>query len=342
MPTDKENSMNKYGYWIGFILSLFFLVVFFRKIDLASIWNTFQSVEYLYVLPFILVNLFSVWIRAKRWQYLLAPIKKCNVSPLFYATAIGFMANNILPARVGELVRAYVLGSKEMISKTASFATIVVERLFDGFTILLIFLAVILWMPFPPDRSRVFTQHHIKMVAEISFFVYLIILGLLLALRFHNEKASRWIGFFLKRLPHGLANKISKTMESFVSGLDILQRTRDILVIIGYSLFLWVSICLSYYFLFLAFHFDLPVLAAFFLLVVVALGVSIPSAPGYIGTFHWACAAALIFLGIEVNLAKSFSLLLWFAGFIPTVLLGLFSLWREGMSLRQLKEPEKE
>jgi uncharacterized protein (TIRG00374 family) len=173
-------------------------------------------------------------------------------------------------------------------------------------------------------------------------FVYLIILGLLLALRFHNEKASRWIGFFLKRLPHGLANKISKTIESFVTGLDILQRTRDILVIIGYSLFLWVSLCLSYYFLFMAFHLDLPVLAAFFLLVVVALGVSIPSAPGYIGTFHWACAAALIFLGIEVNLAKSFSLLLWFAGFIPTVLLGLFSLWKEGMSLRQLKEPEKE
>jgi len=334
--------MKKYGYWIGFILSLVFLVIFFRKIDLASIWHSFQSVEYLYVLPLILINISSIWIRAKRWQYLLAPIKKIKISPLFYATAIGFMANNILPARVGELVRAYVLGSKEKISKPASFATIVVERLFDGFTILVIFLAVILLMPFPPDRSRVFTQHYIKMAGFLSFFIYLIVLGLLLALRFHNEKANRVIGFSLKRLPQRLSNKIIKTIESFVLGLEILRGTRDIWVIIGYSFFLWVVISLSYYFLFMAFHLDLPVLAAFFLLGVLSFGVSIPSAPGYIGTFHWACAAALIFLGIEANLAKSFSLLLWFVGFIPTVLLGLFSLGKEGMSIRQLKETEKE
>ncbi len=334
--------MNKYGYWIGFILSLVFLVIFFRKIDLASIWESFQRVEYLYLLPFVFINLFSVWIRAKRWQYLLAPIKKVKISPLFYATAIGFMANNILPARVGEFVRAYVLGGKEKISKTTSFATIVVERLFDGFTILSLFLVVILLMPFPPDRSRVFTQHTIKMAGFLSFFIYLIILGLLLALRFHNEKANRLIGFFLRRLPQKLAKKISETIESFILGLEILRRAGDIWIIIVFSFFLWVVISLSYYLLFLAFHLDLPVLAAFFLLVVVAFGVSIPSAPGYIGTFHWACAAGLIFLGIEANLAKSFSLLLWFVGFIPTILLGLYSLGKEGMSIRQLKESEKE
>ena len=121
-----------------------------------------------------------------------------------------------------------------------------------------------------------------------------------------------------------------------------MHRTGDIWVIIGYSLFLWVGFGLSHYFLFLAFHLDLPVLAAFFVLVALTFGVSIPSAPGYIGTFHWACAAALIFLGVESNLAKSFSLLLWVAGFIPTILLGLFSLGKEGMSLRQIRETEKE
>jgi glycosyltransferase 2 family protein len=334
--------MKRYGYWVGFILSLIFLTLFFRKIDLASIWIIFQGVEYLYLLPLIFVNLFSIWVRAKRWEYLLAPIKKIKTSPLFYATAIGFMANNILPARVGEFVRAYVLGSKEKISTTASLATIVVERLFDGFTILLIFLAVILFMPFPPDQSRVFTQSHLKLAGFISFLVYLVVLGMLLALRFHNEKVNRLIGFFLKRLPLGLANKISKTIDSFVLGLQILQRTKDIGVVIAYSCFLWVIISLSYCFLFMAFHLDLPVLAAFFLLVVLAFGVSIPSAPGYIGTFHWACAAALIFMGIEDNLAKSISLLLWFVGFCPTVLLGLFSLGREGMSIKQLQETERE
>jgi uncharacterized protein (TIRG00374 family) len=265
-----------------------------------------------------------------------------QTGPLFHATAIGFMANNILPARVGEFIRAYVLGSKERISKTASFATIVVERLFDGFVILFLFLLVILFLPFPPDRSQMISQQQIKTAGLVTFFLYLTVLGIFLALRFHNEKAGRFIGLFLKPLPSGLSSRIKTKIDSFVCGLEILQRARDILVVAGYSLFLWIVTALSYYFLFLAFHLDLPVLAAFFLLVVLVFGVSIPSAPGYIGTFHWACAAALIMMGSEANLAKSFALLLWFVGFIPITFLGLFSLWMEGMSFGQLKEGEKE
>jgi glycosyltransferase 2 family protein len=332
--------MKKYSYWIGFGLSLIFLGFFFRKIDFDSVWKTFKSVEYLYTIPFILVNLSTIWIRAKRWRYLLAPIKQIKIGPLFHATAIGFMANNILPARIGEFIRAYVLGNKEQISKTASFATIVVERLFDGFAILLIFFLVILFMPFPADRSQVFTQHHIKMAGFFSFLLYVVALGVLLALRFHREKANRLIEFFFGFLPPRFSGKVIKKIESFVAGLEILQRANDILVIAGYSIGLWVVTGFSYYFLFLAFHFDLSILAAFFLLVVLIFGVAMPSAPGYIGTFHLACAGGMIFLGIEANLAKSFALLVWFVGFIPIVLLGLFSLWKEGMSLGQLKKTD--
>jgi uncharacterized protein (TIRG00374 family) len=334
--------MNKYGYWIGFGLSLIFLGFFFKKIDLMSVWNAFKSVDYLYTLPFMFISISTIWIRAKRWRSLLAPIKQIKIAPLFHATAIGFMANNILPARIGELIRAYVLGTKEKISKTASFATIVVERLFDGFALLLIFFLVILFMPFPPDRSQIFTQHHIKMAGIFSFIGYLFVLGLFLALRFHNKKANRLIGFFLGFLPQRFSKPFLKLIESFVSGLEILQRAKDILVVAGYSIGLWVVTGFSYYFLFLAFHFELPILAAFFLLIVLIFGVAVPSAPGYIGTFHWACAAGMIFLGVEANLAKSFALLVWFVGFIPIILLGLFSLWIEGMSLGQLKRTDPE
>lgn len=332
--------MNKYGYWIGFALSLIFLFFFFRKIDLGMIWTTVKSVEYLYAIPLMVINLASIWIRAKRWRYLLAPIKKVRLTPLFHATAIGFMANNILPARLGEFIRAFVLGSKENISRTTTFATIVVERLFDGFSILLILFVVILFMPFPPDQSRVFTQFHIKMAGILSFLIYVVALGVLLTLRFHKDKANRTIGFFLKILPSRLSQKILKLIESFVTGLEVLQRPWDILVIIGYSIFLWVITGLSYYSLFFAFHIDLSLLAGFFLLVVLIFGVSLPSAPGYIGTFHWACAAGLIYLGIDANLAKSFALLLWFIVFVPIIFLGFFSLWIEGMSLGQLKKAD--
>jgi uncharacterized protein (TIRG00374 family) len=290
-----------------------------------------------------MINIMAIWIRAKRWRFLLAPIKQIKISPLFHATAIGFMANNILPARIGEVLRAYVLGSREKISKTASFATIVVERLFDVFAVLLIFFLVILFMPFPPDRSQIFSQNHIRMAGLGSFVLYVLILGIFLALRFHNEKANRLIGVFLKFLPQRFAEKVLKKISSFVSGLEILQRAKDILVVMAYSLGLWLVMGCSYYFLFLAFHLNLSILAAFFLLVVLVFGVAVPSAPGYIGTFHWACAAAMIFLGIEDNQAKSFALLVWFVGVVPVIFLGFFSLWMEGMSLGQLKktDPEK-
>jgi uncharacterized protein (TIRG00374 family) len=335
--------MQKYAYWIGFGLSLLFLGFFLRKIDLVGVWKAFLSVDYLYTLPFIVIHLASIWIRAKRWRFLLAPIKSIKMAPLFHATAIGFMANNILPARIGEFIRAYVLGSREKISKTASFATIVVERLFDGFAILFIFLLVILMMPFPVGRTSIISPAYFRMAGFFSFLIYVGCLGIFLGLRFHNEKANRLIGFFLKFLPKGFTEKVLKKIESFVSGLEILQRAQDIVVVTAYSLGLWVIIGGSYYFIFLAFHFDLSIMAAFFLLIVLVFGVAVPSAPGYIGTFHWACAAAMIFLGIEDNLAKSFALLVWFVNFVPIIVLGLLSLWIEGMSWRQLKktDPEK-
>jgi len=108
-----------------------------------------------------------------------------------------------------------------------------------------------------------------------------------------------------------------------------------------YSLVLWIILGLSVYMLFAAFNFQLTLLEAFFLEVVLVFGVSIPSAPGFIGTFHWACAAGLIFLGIEPNQAKTFSILYWLCYFLPITLLGLVVLWKEGLTLRFIQGDEQ-
>jgi len=332
--------MKKRSYWIGLVISFFFLWLFLRKIDLRGIWEIFKNVEYIYTIPLMGINLFALWIRAKRWEYLLNPIKKVRMWELFNATAIGFMANNIFPARVGELVRAIVLGHRAKISKTASFATIVVERLFDGFTVLFLFLVVIFFMSFPPDRSSIFTQGAIKTAGLLSFFFYTSVLIVLLLLRFQNRKANQVISFFLKKLPEKISHKITKQMDSFVSGLDVLKETKDIFLILFYSFFLWLMQSFSLYLLFVGFHLPLSLLAAVFLEVALVFGVTLPSAPGYVGTFHWVCAAGLIFLGVEANQAKSFSLVLWLSGFLPVTGLGLLLLWKEGLSLNSLQRPE--
>ena len=333
--------MGKRSYWIGLVLSLFFLFLFFRKIDLRGVWETFKSVEYIYTLPLMAINLLAIWVRAKRWDYLLSPIKKVLMKELYNATAIGFMANNIFPARVGEFVRAIILGHRARISKTASFATIVVERLFDGFTVLSLFLMVIFFMAFPPEHSSFFSQRTLRSAALLSFVFYSLVLGILLLLRFQNQRTYRIISFFLQRLPEKLSHKISQKIESFVSGLAVLKQWKDLLLILLYSFFLWLMMSFAVYLLFLGFHFPLSLWAAIFLEVILVFGVTLPSAPGYIGTFHWACAAGLMFLGVEGNPAKGFAVVLWFVSFIPVTVLGLFLLWKEGISLNFLNKDKE-
>ena len=131
------------------------------------------------------------------------------------------MANYLLPARVGEFIRAFLLGSRVRISKTASFATVVVERVFDGFTVMLMFLLVLFLMDFPASRSSIFNQNNIKMVGLISFLFYCTVLAALLLMRFHNEKINRLFGLMLKPLPPKLASKIWDKVEAFVTGLGI-------------------------------------------------------------------------------------------------------------------------
>lgn len=334
-------NMNKRNYWFGLAVSILFMYLFFRKIDLQEVWGSFRSVNYLYTLPIMLVNIFCIWLRAVRWRTLLRPVKKVGLPELFQATAIGFMANNLFPARIGELVRAFLLAGKEKISKSASLATVVVERLFDGFAILLLFLVVILFMPFPEHGAQVLTPQRIRTVGWLSLLFYSLVLVVLVLLRFHNQRLNRIIGFFLKPLPARIARRIQELIQSFVSGLEILQQKKDLLVVMMYSLVLWIILGLSVYMLFAAFNFQLTLLEAFFLEVVLVFGVSIPSAPGFIGTFHWACAAGLIFLGIEPNQAKTFSILYWLCYFLPITLLGLVVLWKEGLTLRFIQGDEQ-
>jgi hypothetical protein len=333
--------MTKKNYWIGLALSVLFLYLFLRNVDLREIWRAFHSVNYLYTVPIMAVNVFTIWFRAVRWRRLLNPIKKIALPELFKTTAIGFMANNVFPARIGEVLRAFLLADKAGISKSTSLATIVVERLFDGFAILLLFLVVLVFLPFPEHPVSGLSPGQIKTVGLFSLLFALLVLAVLVLLRFHNQSTNRFIGWCLNPLPVRLAARIRGLIDSFVTGLEILRRAKDILIVKMLSLFLWIVLSLSVYLLFRGFGFPLSLLEAFFLEIVLVFGVSIPSAPGFIGTWHWACAAGLIYLGVEPNQAKTFAILNWLCYFVPVTLLGLLVLWREGMSLKIIKSEIK-
>ncbi|MDD3642101.1 MAG: lysylphosphatidylglycerol synthase transmembrane domain-containing protein, partial [Candidatus Krumholzibacteria bacterium] len=132
---------------LGIVISAVFLFFALRNVDPGEMRAAFAAADYRYVLPAVCLTLISLWFRSVRWRYLLNPVKQIGRRSLLSAASIGLMANSVLPVRLGEFVRAYVIGRKERISKSSAFATIVVERIIDGVTVLAFFVAVVLRSP---------------------------------------------------------------------------------------------------------------------------------------------------------------------------------------------------
>ena len=140
--------MRSYRFWIGIIVSLLFFGILVYRIDLGDIADNLRVANYFYIVPAIILYFISVWFRTLRWQLLLAPMKNVPVRRLYPVVIVGYMANNLLPVRLGELVRSYYLGHREGVSKSAGLATILVERVFDGLTLLFFLFLSSLALPF--------------------------------------------------------------------------------------------------------------------------------------------------------------------------------------------------
>lgn len=325
----------KFRYWFGFLISLIFLYLFFRKIEFRSLWESLRMANYIYIIPAMIINLFTFVLRAKRWRYLLEPIKRIDTSSLFSATIIGFAANNLLPARIGELVRAYVIGKREAISKSSALATIVIERVFDGMMVILLLILVLF---FPPFSDRVVTER----LKGIGIFITITFGGaivLLILLKRYTELFKRLIKLILSPFSERFSKRVLDIVSSFVHGLGVLSMGESLFFIIIYSVVMWGLIIMIIYSLYPAFGLDyLPFFSIFFLEVIIVFGVMLPSAPAYIGTFHFACATALGVMGVEPDKAKSFAIILWSVNAIPVTLIGLYYMSKENISFKEIKK----
>lgn len=320
--------------WLGIVISAIFLLLALRKVDFHELGNALQSAEYIYLLPASFLSILSLWIRAYRWHYLLEHIRPIKMSSLFSATMIGFMANNLFPARFGEFVRAWAIGEKEGIRKSASFATIVLERILDGITVLL-FLAIIVifWrFPFP---------NWLKNAAYGSLGIYFFALLFLIVLKGQTERSIKLAQSVSRPLPDKVKSRFLRIMESFIEGLGILHSMKNIMIASFLSLFVWISPALSIYVLLISSNIHLPIFCAFLLMVILCLGVMIPSAPGYIGTVQFLSVAGLGLFGIPKSDALSYSFLFHAVQFIPVTAIGLLYLFVEGFSFSQMRGSSK-
>ena len=323
------------SFLLGLAISAVFLFIILRSVDLNELTTALKNANYIWLITNILFVILAMFQRALRWKFMLRPIATVKYKTLLAATCVGFMANNILPLRLGEFVRAYSLSKQDnRITKSASLATIFVERLVFDLLALLIILVVILGI-FP---IKLMQDANYKLGALISLGIAVAGLIFAIVIVLKPEGSARLMTKYLFFLPDIIKSKIEITVMKFSKGLLFLKNWKETLWVFGHTMLIWLCMGISNIFIFYAFGFDLPIYASYVLLVVVSISILIPSSPGFIGVYHAGVVFTLSRFGVDTDSAVSCSLVLHAAQFIPITLMGFYYLKKEHLSLRQLKE----
>jgi hypothetical protein len=276
-------------------------------------------------------------LRTIRWRYLLQ--KDRAVLPmvsLWHATAIGFMANNLLPARAGELARAYAARQLTGVRFTAAVGSVAVERVFDGLILVGLLAAGIAWGGFARETSvGGMSLARLAMVAVLIFVPAL--LAALWMVHWPGPALRIARGAMERLMPRRWAARLISILEGLLGGLDALKSPRRFVLVTVWSVVLWVTSAASYWMGFIALGLDVPPSAALLLQGLIAFGVAIPSSPGFFGPFEAVTRATLGLYRVEPVQAVSFAVAYHLAVFLPISVLGLWSLSRAHLHLADLK-----
>jgi glycosyltransferase 2 family protein len=309
---------------IGCIISAFFMFLAVRGINFSEVIRSFRSANYMYAVPILLIVLLVLFFRSYRWGIILEPRIKYPQWPLFIITAIGFMTISILPARLGEFTRPFLVKQKSGIRISSTMATIVVERVFDLLTLMVVLGMVILTIPLPPE---IFKAGLIILIIVLAIFV------LLLLLVGKKELSLKILNVIFDKLPGKVGGFIKNQLHAFIEGLEILPDVKKTLYVAFLSAIIWGLLALSCYLMFFAFGFKLSLINAFALTVIIAIGVMLPAAPGFVGNYHYACVLGLKFFGVNEAAALSYAIALHFLQLIPVIGIGLGLLPSQNISL---------
>jgi uncharacterized protein (TIRG00374 family) len=320
------------------LLTAGLLAFFFRDVDLIAVRAETRRADPLLLCIAVLVAMLTYVLRAFRWQYLLAPLGRTSFSNAFQATVMGFAASFLLPARPGEVLRPYILAKREGLRPTAVFATIILERLLDLVTVLLLF-AVFVLMADPASLSADSTMYaRLKTggllaagAATAGLFLFFLLAG-------HPERLGAWALRIEQVLPARLARATASFVEAFAQGLATMRQPLRLLGSMILSIPLWLSIALGIWLTSRAFHMTFSYLGSLLVMTVLIVGVAVPT-PGQVGGFQLAYKIAVTtFLGAPNDAAAGAALALWVVSFLPVTVLGLILIAREGLSFARMRE----
>ena len=322
--------------WLGLLISAAFLAFAFRGQDLGAVRDALRRIDYGWVLPALALYFAGVWIRAVRWSVLLRPVVGVRARDVFPVVVVGYTANNVLPLRTGELVRAYLLRQRHGVRKTAALATIAVERLFDGLTMLGFMLAATVSITFTAELRR---------VALVACALFAALLAGFLVVALAGEGRDRLLRFALGPLPSGIAARVERVAGSFLSGLGVLTRRADLALVALTSLLAWGFEASMYWTIARGFEGELASAmtpaAALLTTGVANLATLIPASPGYVGTFETGVRLAVSgALGVPEATALSYAIVVHTALYLPITLWGAVEWWRQHLSLSRLRSPD--
>ncbi len=319
----------------GFVIAALLIWWLLRGEDPAEIWANIRGADFRYLALAVAATTCVFPLRAIRWRYLLAPVQ--SESPFrsrFAAVCVGFMANNLLPARLGELARAWSYSRLEGIPAMAAIGTLVVERVLDGLVILLLLLVALAAPNFPSEGLPPALAEGVRGLAIV---LAVVLAGAIAALARPGpvlggiERVAR--ALLPGRMAAGLAALAGRT----VMGMRSLGGWRLLVPATGWSLAIWLLQSFSFWLGFLAFGIELPFTAAMVTNAATAIAVSIPSAPGFFGTFHMGAAVSLADIyGIADVPTKAFAFGWHLGGFFPITFMGLWYARRIGISLGEI------
>lgn len=306
----------------GSVLSLFFLWFAFQDLHLGEVWDAIRTGRYIWLLPAVTVYFISVWFRSWRWKFLLRGSPSLSTARLFSIVTIGYMGNNLLPFRLGEVLRAYILWRKEGIHGGTTLTTALLERLFDGLTLVCFLLFGLLFLPLSAFLGR------LVMVASGVFFGALM---LFLFLAIHPDRLRRWVQGVLHALAFSrLRPPLLHFLEGVIAGLEGLRRAQDVLVLFGITVWIWLLETLKYWLVSFAFDLHIGYIGVMVMGGAVNLLTALPSLPGYIGTFEIGIKI-LQGMGVPAAAAGSYILTLHAILLVPVTLLGLLFMAKEGI-----------
>ena len=323
-------------FWIGLIISVVFLGLLFWRIDLSQMVTHLREADYRFLIPGVaLYFAIAVVFRTVRWRLLLSPMKRIGTGRLFPVVIVGYMANNILPVRMGEIVRSYYLGQREDVSKSATLATIAVERIMDGVILLFLLAAASVFLPLGLiEGVAEDTGIPWQIMVAGTTIPFLGAMGLVWFTANHPRWLLATVRWTTSPLPGRLQGLVREVVEKGIDGLEALKDSKRLSILFALSLPVWLGEVAMYYVI--GYSFDLaPALGGTGMMVVAMIAVTaisnlataLPASPGAIGPFELFATASLVVLGVGGEVAAAYAIVLHAALLVPITLAGFVYIW---------------